>query len=205
MFVATTVTAAGLCLPGHSVLVAFPSLAGGPTFASPLSFLLPLAAVIVFCQGVARQNDVLERQADRRIWFADVALALAGAGTFAAGLLVDPGAVAVATARNAVGYFGAALLGARLFSHGVAAVVPVVWAVVAATGGVPLVPNGLWNWPCAPADDPAAWGSALTLAVAGAMAYLARYPAFTVRLSRAPAVATEVLRASSTSEASTGS
>lgn len=179
---AVTVLASILSVPGAGILVALPNLMGGPGFASPVSLLIPLAAMIVYCQGLARQNTTLEHSAVRQIWYADLAVAAACTGVFAAGLVIDSGPVMVASLRNAIGYFGAALLGTWLFSPATASLLPLVWALLAAMGGLPFGDPSLVTWPSRPSDDTTSWAMATTLAIAGAIAYLAHHTTFAERL-----------------------
>ena len=180
----TTVAAAILCVPGVGILVSLPSLLGGPGFASPVSLLLPLAAMIAYCQGLARQNITVEQLAVRRIWYADLAAAAGCAAAFTSGLLIDDGPVMLATVRNTVGYLGAALLATWLFSLATAALLPLVWALLAAMGGLPFGDPSLVSWPSRAADDLGSWAMAIVLAVAGPIAYLAHHATLTERLRR---------------------
>lgn len=150
LLAAATALAAILCVPGAGVLVALPNLMGGPGFASPVSLLVPLAAMIVYCQGLARQNLAFEHSTVRHIWRADLAVAAACNAVFAARLVIDSGSVMVATLRNAIGYFGAALLGTWLFNLATASLLPLIWALLAAMGGLPFGDPSLITWPSQP-------------------------------------------------------
>jgi hypothetical protein len=154
-------------------LVALPNLTGGPGFASPVSLLIPLIAVIVYCQGLARQNTTLEQLGIRRIWHADLVVAATCVALFTAGLAVDHGPVMLETLRNTIGYFGAALLATWLFSLPTAPLLPLIWALLAAMGGLPFGDPSLFSWPSRPADDTPSWAMAVLLAVVGPIAYLA--------------------------------
>lgn len=181
----TTIACSILAVPGAGILVALPNLTGGPGFASPVSLLIPLAAVIVYCQGLARQNTNLERSAARRIWYADLAVAAGCAVVLAGGLLVDSGPVMLATLRNTIGYFGAALLGTWLFTPATASLLPLSWALIAAMGGLPFGDPSLVSWPSRDGGDVGSWVVAVALAATGTIAYLAHDAGFAERLRHA--------------------
>lgn len=184
LLAAITVAAAVLCLPGAGVLVSLPNLTGGPDFASPVSFLIPLAAVVAYCQGLARQDVTLEYQAVRRVWLADLGVAAACCAVFAAGLIVDHGDTMLATVRNTLGFFGAALIGTWLIDLSKAALVPVIWSLLAGLGGLPLGDVALTTWPSRPAADAGSWIVAGALALVGPAAYLAHHAPVADRLAR---------------------
>lgn len=180
----TTAVSTALCIPGVGLLVALPRITGGPGFVAPISFLIPLAAMILYCHGLARQDKTLERQACRPIWWADLAAAAACIAIFAAGLLVNHGDVMLATLRNTIGYFGAALFGTWLFNQATAALLPLLWALLSAVGGLPFGDPSVWNWLSRPGDDTVSWIVAIVLAAVGPVAYLAHHTTLTERLTQ---------------------
>ncbi|MFT3886818.1 MAG: hypothetical protein QM713_01455 [Arachnia sp.] len=167
--------AAVLAVPGSGVLVAFPSLTGGPGFAAPLSALSPLLTAIALSAGFSRQNAALESLGLRRVWLLDlavVAVALAMAGTCVA---VWGGEQLCAALRNAVGYCGLTLLSTAVLSLRTAALPAVAWAVGSAMGLFPLG-DPLLTWPLAPTSAPLSWAIPLGLILVGPVAYLVRTP-----------------------------
>ncbi|MEU8816232.1 hypothetical protein [Actinoplanes sp. NPDC048796] len=80
--------------------------------------------------------------------------------------------------RDAAGFTGLAALAAALFGRRLAWTLPVVTGCV--SGGIPAVPEPfalhLLTWAGQPADSPAAFTIAVTLAVAGAAGYVTRGP-----------------------------
>lgn len=182
-----TAVSTALCVRGVGLLVTLPSLTGGPSFASPISLLIPLAAVILYSHGLSRQNMSLEHQACRPIWWADVGAAATCVAIFALGLLVDHGDVMLGTLRNSIGYFGAALMGTWLFTQRTAALLPLAWALISSMGGLPLGEPSFWNWPSQPAQDAIAWTVPLVLGAVGPAAYLAHHATLTDRIAKAAA------------------
>lgn len=173
--VATVVVAwfaAGLSVPGSGVLVAFPNLTGGPSFASPASALLPLAAVVSYSYSLSRQNTVLESLAIRRIWLADLSLGVLCILPFATVYGLFGGPELFAATRNAIGYFALTLVSMRVFGLNTSALIPLGWAIAASMGILPLG-NPLFSWPLAPAEDPLSWLVPVLLAAIAPFAYLA--------------------------------
>lgn len=166
-----TIMAAVLCIPATGLLVALPNLAGGPQIASPLSALLPLASVIAYGSGLARQNAQLEESAIRRVRALDIALATLCILLFCVALAVQPGAEMLEAVRNAAGYFGATLLCARFLNLNVASLVPLFWAVLSAMGILPLG-NPLTSWPMEPGASPSSWAVPMGMALVGPIVYL---------------------------------
>lgn len=165
--------AAVLSVPGSGVLVAFPNLTGGPGLASPASALLPLAAVVAYSYSLSRQNTVLEALALRRIWLADLLLAVLCVLPFAVVYAMFGGPELFAASRNAIGYFAATLVSTRVFGLSTSALIPLGWAIAVSMG---LLPQGnpLWGWPLTPAEQPISWLVPGLLAVIAPLAYLTR-------------------------------
>lgn len=165
--------AAGLSVPGTGFLVAFPNLTGGPSMAAPASALLPLVAVMAYSYGIARQNTMLESLALRHVWLADVMLAGLCLLPFALGMTIFGGPELIAAFRNALGYFGAALVSASLMGLSTSALFPLLWAIAASMGLLPLG-DPLWTWPLAQVDRPLSWAAPVILALLGPVVYASR-------------------------------
>lgn len=164
------IVSAILSLPGSTFFVAFPNLTGGPGFAAPLSALLPLVPTVALCAGINRQNMVLEATAIRRIWWADIGLMVLCLVPFAVLVALQPTTTLWESFRNALGYFGLAMLAVRLIGSSLAALIPLVWALAGLVGLLPLYEH-FFNWPMAPASALESWFFPSVLALAGVLVY----------------------------------
>lgn len=171
-------TAGVLALLG-GVAIPVPGLLSLHGVAVPIALLAPLALSTVLAFALTAGDEVLESASSRRLGLLDVAL-VGGITTmslliFTVVTMVGATELGAAAGRNACGYVGLMLLGARFVSGYAASLVPSGFAVLTAIfGGSAAGEPRWWAWLLADATDLHSWLLALGLLLLGSVLWLSR-------------------------------
>lgn len=177
--VITIVTVVFIIFFSGSTSLPIPRFFGGPTFAIPLAFLVPLAVAIVVAWGLTTGDPFLEMVASRPLPLLDAAYALCAAiltlAICALLWLIGDNELMLAAGRNAVGYVGMALVGRRIVGSDAAAILPVGFAFFVSLFGTGADRQPYWwAWPLYLPGDLLAWAIVAMLLSFGVAVVLLR-------------------------------